>query len=571
MRVPTAITLRPYQEAAKAAVYDHLRTRDDNPCVVIPTAGGKTPLLASICTDAARLWAGRVLVLAHVRELLEQAADKLAKMCPDVRVGIYSAGLGHRDKDAAVVVAGIQSVFRRACELGAFDLILIDEAHLVTMEGEGMYRQFLAEAMTVNPSARVIGFTATPFRMKDGPICTLTGFLNHVCYEVGIKELIADGYLCPLITKAGTVKADLGGVRVRAGEYAADDLEQVMDDGGLVTAACAEIVELAADRKAVLIFASGVSHAHHICDHLYDNCGVDCGIVTGETPSAERANILQRFLDGQLKYLVNVNVLTTGFDAPNIDCVALLRPTLSPGLYYQMVGRGFRTNPGKANCLVLDYGGNTLRHGPVDQLPAARRLIDGAGIAPAKECPECHSVVAAGYATCPDCGHEFPPPVKQAHDTEASDAAVLSGQVTLTMHNVSGTQYSTHRRRNAGNDAPQTMRVDYEIGCQRFQSEWVCFEHDGYARQKAEQWWRRRSPDRVPDSAEEAVNLARAGRLAPTVRISVRSISGEKYDRIAGYSLGEMPKPANLDDQQFSADALDFKFGDNEPVGKEPW
>src|SRR5262245_53133770 len=157
--------LRPYQEAAKQAVYDHLRARDDHPCVVIPTAGGKTPVIASICKDAVGCWGGRVLILAHLRELLEQAADKLHRTCPEIGFGVYSAGLKRRDNGQSVIVAGIQSVYRRACELDPFDLVIVDEAHMIPQEGDGMYRQFLADARVVNPRLRVIGFTATPFRL----------------------------------------------------------------------------------------------------------------------------------------------------------------------------------------------------------------------------------------------------------------------------------------------------------------------------------------------------------------------------------------------------------------------
>src|ERR1700739_3306037 len=189
------LLLRPYQEAARAAVYDYLRTHDDNPCVVIPTAGGKTPVMASICNDAVTLWNGRVLILAHVKELLEQTADKLHQVCPEIPFGIYSAGLGRRDSTHPVIVAGIQSVYKRACELDAFDLVLIDEAHMIPLEGAGMYRQFLADARTGKPDPRVTGFPAPPFRMKTGPICVPaeeSGILNAVCFEVGVRELIRD-------------------------------------------------------------------------------------------------------------------------------------------------------------------------------------------------------------------------------------------------------------------------------------------------------------------------------------------------------------------------------------------
>ena len=207
-------------------------------------------------------------------------------------------------------------------------------------------------------------------------------------------------------------------------------------------------------------------------------------------------------------------MLTTGFDAPNIDCVVLLRPTMSPGLYYQMVGRGFRLHPGKENCLVLDFGGNVVRHGPVDQIKVKERSLGGKGEAPAKECPECHSVIAAAYATCPDCGYEFPPPERPTHDATATQASILSGQVTNTSYAVSDVYYSVHTKRGAGEDAPKTMRVDYKVGWHEYKSEWVCFEHSGYARQKAIAWWQRRSPDPVPPTVERAVELAQCGALA---------------------------------------------------------
>jgi DNA repair protein RadD len=531
------IELRPYQQAAKAAVYEHLRTRDDNPCVVIPTAGGKTPIMASICKDAIGLWNGRVLVLAHVKELLEQTADKLTKICPEVRFGVYSAGLKRRDTDHQVIVAGIQSVYQRACELGAFDLILIDEAHLVPQEGDGMYRQFLADARVVNPNVRMIGFTATPFRMKTGPICTPDGFLNTICYEIGVRELIRDGYLCPLVTKAGRTKVDTGALHVRGGEFVADEVENLMDQDALVEAACAEIIEHTHGRRACLIFASGIHHGEHIVKLLAQKHGVECGFVCGDT--GERDALLRRFRQGELKYLCNVNVLTTGFDATNIDCVVLLRPTLSPGLYYQMLGRGFRLHPGKLDCLVLDFGGNVLRHGPADQLqpPDAKRAGDRP--APAKECPECQAVIAAGYATCPHCGHAFPPPQRRKHDSTASEAGILSRQVKTTRYAVQDVRYSVYTRRD---HATRSMRVDYKIGWQKYKSEWVCFEHDGYARHRAVHWWQRRSPDPVPDTAEDAVAIASNGGVALTTVISVRSVAGEPYDRIVGYELGAMPE-----------------------------
>jgi DNA repair protein RadD len=538
--------LRPYQRECVDAVYEHLRTRDDNPCAVVPTAGGKTPIMATICKDAVGQWNGRVLILAHVKELLEQSADKLRAVCPEIEFGIYSAGLKRRDTRNPVIIAGIQSVYKRACELDAFDLVLVDEAHLIPLEGEGMYRQFLADAKVINPDLRIVGFTATPFRFKTGPICTPEGFLNHICYEVGVRELIVGGYLCPLITKAGINKADFGGLHVRGGEFVADEMEALMDDDRLVEAACGETVGYTRERRGVLIFASGVKHGEHIVRVLKERHDVECGFVTGETPAKERDATLGRFRRGELRYLCNVNVLTTGFDAPHIDCVALVRPTMSPGLYYQMVGRGFRLHPGKANCLVLDFGGNVMRHGPVDDIKVTT-MDRGSGQAPAKECPECQAVIAAGFAACPQCGYVFPPPERQKHDAKASEAGILKGQVTTTQYRVDDVYYSVHTKRGASEDAPKTMRVDYKVGWHQYKSEWICFEHEGYARQKAIAWWRRHSPDPVPDTAERAVEIAQGGGVATTRGITVRTVTGDEFERITDYELGPLPEPVASD------------------------
>ena len=535
------LQLREYQRQAVEAVYRHLRERDDHPCVVIPTAGGKTPCLATVCRDAVGQWQGRVLILAHVKELLEQAVEKLNLVAPELllQIGVYSAGLKSRDTEHPIIVAGVQSVFRRAAELGRFDLVIIDEAHMIPPDGDGMYRTLLAGLKETNPALRVIGLTATPFRMTSGPICAPENVLNAVCFEVGVRELIVQGYLCPLKTKAGREKADTESLHVRAGEFIAGETEALMDTDALVESACREILDYTRDRKSCLLFASGVQHAEHIAATL-SRLGAQCGTVLGETADAERAGLLADFRAGRLKYLVNVGVLTHGFDAPNIDCVALLRPTLSPGLFYQMVGRGFRLHPGKRDCLVLDFGGNALRHGPVDALKV-KRQGDGEGEAPAKECPACQAVIAAGYTTCPECGHAFPERERARHDAQAGTAGVLSGEVSVETCPVEEIVYGVHQKRGAPPEAPRSLRVEYRLGWSRWQSEWVCFEHTGFARHKAELWWRRRSNTPVPETAEDAVYLALHGALCLTRKITVRSVAGEEFARIVGYELGEKP------------------------------
>ena len=530
-------TLRPYQEAAVAAVYAHLAARDDNPCVVLPTGAGKSLILSRIVADVVERWHGRILVLTHVKELVDQNATQAARFLSPLLIGVHSAGLKRRDLDHPVIVAGIQSVYQKACDLGRFDVALVDEAHLLAPDGEGMYRTFFADAKAVNPNLRIVGLTATPFRLKDGPICAPGNLLNHVCYEIGVKELIRDGFLSPLISKAGKVKADTASLHVRGGEFVADEVADLMDTDDLVRTACAEIAEHTRDRRACLIFAAGVQHAEHVATTLTHTTGCEVACIFGHTPDGERDAIIARFKRGDLRYLVNVAVLTTGFDAPQVDCVVLLRPTLSPGLYYQMAGRGFRLAPGKADCLVLDFGGNVLRHGPVDALKITDQNERGNGEAPAKECPQCQAVIAAGFAACPQCGFVFPPPAREQHEREASSAGVLSGQVTITEHAVRDVFFAVHQKRDAAPDAPKSLRVEYEIGLNRYQREWVCVEHAGYARGKAETWWRARSTLPMPSTAAEACRLANAGVLARTTRITVRTVAGEEFERITDHLI----------------------------------
>ncbi|QDV62493.1 DEAD/DEAH box helicase [Crateriforma conspicua] len=545
--------LRGYQQAAVDAVYDHLRNRNDNPVAVLPTGAGKSLVLAKIASDAVSRWSGRVLILAHVKELLEQNADKVRRLCPEIKVGLYSAGLKKRDTKTPILVAGIQSIYKRACDLDPFDLIVVDEAHLISKKGDGMYRQFLADCKVINPHVRVIGLTATPFRLDSGMICSPDHFLNHVCYEIGIKELIRDGFLCPLISKAGVNRADFSGVHIRAGEFVSDEVDRLAGDQALVSAACAEIVELSSDRRAILNFATSVAHGQQVVETLRTNHGIECGFVTGQTPAAERDEVLARFRGDEcdslfgrepLRYLCNVNVLTTGFDAPRVDCVVMLRPTMSPGLLYQCVGRGFRLHPNKQNCLVLDFGGNIERHGPIDQIKPKEKQSRTGQLPPAKECEKCHTLVACGYANCPECGHPFPPPDRESHEAQASEAGVLSGEVSDTEYDVHDVVYRIHRKRDAEDDAPRCLRVDYMIGLDHWQSEFICIEHSGFARRKAETWWRERCLDPCPENADEALELADARLLATTEAITVRSITGERYDRIIKYRLSEIPNSA---------------------------
>jgi len=524
--------LRPYQQESVHAVYEHLQNREDNPCVVLPTGSGKSIVIAQICSDAVLRWGGRVLILAHVKELLQQNADKLHRLAPDVDFGIYSAGLKSRRTKESVIVAGIQSVYERACELGAFDLILIDEVHMLPESGEGMYRTFLKEAKIVNPNVRLIGFTATPYRMTSGMICKPENLLNHVCYEKGIKELINEGFLCRIHTKVPAQKIDCSNLHVRNGEFRSDEVAELFSTENAVHSIFADIFKKAKDRNKILIFCADVAQATLFQREIQRVA--DAGLITGDTPAQERAELIARFQDQPtgllqettpLRWLVNVNVLTTGFDAPMIDCVVLARPTLSPGLYYQMVGRGFRLYASKTDTLVLDYGGNIQRHGCIDAITLKIKSGGNGGDAPIRECPECHTVLPISVSRCASCGYIFPIPeaVSKLED-KASNEGILSGQTTEVFYDVQEISYSKHYKKNGTPDDPPTLRVEYRVGFNEFVSKWVCPEHKGWAwSNKFVPWWKQHCNIQPPTSVDEALYYAEGSIMPKAATLPLRN------------------------------------------------
>ncbi len=545
-----AIELRQYQQDALAAVYQHLRTRDDNPCVVLPTGSGKTPLLAQICRDTAERWQGRILVLSHVKELLEQAAKHLSSFLPINMVGLHSAGLGRRDTAHPVIVAGIQTVANLAGELGPFNIIVVDEAHLIPEKGEGRYLTFLRDAKVVNPKVRVIGLTATPFRLGSGRLCKPGNILNHVCYEANVKELIVDGWLCPLRTKRGIECANLSNVKIAStGDFATDEMQAAFES--IIKPACEEIAALCAERKSVLIFAAGVEHCRMVADALGGE------MVVGETDARGRASLIARFRAGEIKYLVNVGVLTTGFDAPNVDAVVLLRATMSAGLYCQMVGRGLRKHPAKTDCLILDYGDNAVRHGPIDRIEVVDKKGKGAAEeTPGKECPNCHEVIAVQYRICPQCEFEFPQNFAKRHNPNASDAPILSEESRVEEVSVITTNYFQNiKEKDSGPSV--TLRVEYQPDgfLSKRIMQFLCFDHPpgSWARKNAEAWWRERSNAPVPATVMDALAMAKRGALAEPEAITLVTQSDKKYPEIVGMQLGDKPywEPMEEDDEAF--------------------
>ena len=523
------IQLRTYQRAAVDSIPAYFEANTGNPLICVPTGGGKTPIMTTFMREAIEAWPStRIVLLSHVKELLDQSATTLWRMWPSAPMSVYSAGLRSKDLSGQIVIAGIQSIYRRAYDLQQVDLILIDECHLLGDSETGMYRRFLKDVAEINGRVPVIGFTATPWRETSGLLHRGPNALfTDIAFEIGMGELIEAGWLAPLRCKGTRTTLDVAGVHSRGGDYIASELQAAVDHDDINRAIVGELIEKGQDRRSWLLFGAGVDHARHLCD-LIRAAGIEAACVFGETPAAERDAIVADFRAGRLRCLVNVAALLIGFDAPQVDLIGVARPTRSKGRYVQMLGRGTRLSPGKSDCLVLDWAGVVAQHGPVDLVRGKERQASEEGAPPMKVCPECDEQILAGLRRCPVCGHEFPAPdmAERLHD-RAVESAVLSRELQdsdwLPVVEV-------HYRRHEKQGSPPSLRIDYRCGLNGY-ADWICLEHPGYAGEKAHRWWRSRFGQDPPATVEEA--LRRSSGLPCPSHIRIRQEG--RYWRVIAY------------------------------------
>ena len=467
--------LRPYQRATIDALYTWFSNNSiGHPVIVLPTAAGKSVIVASLVQEALQSWPEtRILMLTHSKELIEQNHDKMLEVWPDAPMGVYSASIGRKELSEPITFAGIQSIRNHAKSIGHIDLVIIDECHLLNNKDVGAYRKFIGELESINPHIRVIGLTATPYRLGQGYLTEGDNSLfTDIIDPTSIEQLVADGFLAPLRSKHTKGQIDVTGVHKQGGEYKAGELEDAAmnHNSGIV----AETLSKSAHCKSVLIFASGVAHAQKLAELFDGKC------ITGATPKGEREQIISDFKAGNFKYLTNANVLTTGFNHPDLDCIVLARPTMSPGLYVQMAGRGMRLKSHTDHCLVLDFAGAVSQHGPVTQVIPPSKKGNKPGDAPVKTCPndDCMELVHISVMVCPACGYEWPKIEKKV---------TLHNEDIMGVHplelNVTAWTWNTHHSAQSGKEM---LRVKYYGGLSDpTVIEYLPVTHDGFAGDKA--------------------------------------------------------------------------------------
>lgn len=472
--------LRPYQQRAIDELYNWFRSNPKgHPVVAMPGGSGKSVVIGQIVKDAVQNWPEtRILMLVHSKELVAQNASKLRQLWRNAPLGIYSASIGKRQVDA-ITYAGIQTVRNRAKEIGRVDLCIVDECHAISHKDTGSYRKLLADLMAINPDMRVIGFSASPYRLGHGMINEGDDALfTDILEPVTIEELVYKGYLSPLSSKVPKFLLDTKGLHKRGGEYIAGEMEDRFNTNANNLGVVRELISAAQDRKHWLIFCSGVDHSEAMAQMLQAH-NISAVSLTANASKAEREKKLADFESGKVKAMCNVGILTTGYDFEALDCIAFLRSTMSPGLYLQMAVRGMRIAPGKKDCLVLDFAGVVRQHGAITAVEPPKKGGSGDGEAPVRICDQCHEICHASAKVCPACGHVFPPPKEKDFKLHDDDIMGLSAQEMF----VTGWAWREHISRTSGK---QMLAVAYYGGLtDQPITEYFTITHDGYAGQKA--------------------------------------------------------------------------------------
>lgn len=544
-----AFAPRWYQAEAVASIHNYFGSGGrGNPVVAMPTGTGKSVVIAQFIMGVMQQWPNqRMMMITHVKELIEQNAEKLLQMWPSAPLGIYSAGLNSRDMRLPLIFGGIQSIapeIKRADpnappmfkHFGFIDLIIIDECHLLSEKEDSGYQYVIDELRKINPNLKVIGLTATPYRTKIGTI-TDNGIFTDMCYDItdfeSFNRLVREGFLAPLVARMGQSQIDMSEVKMRAGEFVESDVVKAMNKDDTIVKVVNEIIYYGyGQRKAWLMFATGIETTEHMAS-IFQSYGMDVLPVHSKLNSTVNDETIAAFKAGEILGIVNGQKLTTGFDHPPIDLIGDANPTSSPGKHVQKMGRGTRPCEGKENCLYLDFGRNVERLGPINDpiVPNNKRRKSKPGDAPVKLCPNCGIYAHTTARVCENCEFEFPKNMMTNVSKSSSTFAPMrlsEEEKVIETFEVSQVFNTVHRKANT----PPSIRVTYACGLQSF-SEFVTLEHQGYAKQRAREWWKMRHGEEPPKTTEEAMQKFSELRVPKRIRVWVN----KKYPEILSVEM----------------------------------
>ena len=557
---------RSYQLECVDRIFDYYQHGGrGNFLTALPTGTGKSLIPPLFMQRAMREYPGqRFIILTHVKELISQNFKALQAVWPTAPASIYSAGLGTKEAHAPIVVGGIGSVVNAIGKIGRRDMLFIDEAHLLSPNENSMYQKAISELLQYNPHMKVGGLTATPFRMGQGRLTDnvfrdgvehpsiFTDMVFDITGVEAFSRLIDEYYLSPLVPRCTENVIDVSDVRQLAYDFNQRQLQESIERQNVTQRALTEACDLCRDRKCWIVFGAGIKNCIQIKD-LLNRMGISAVAVHSNTKEYqmsddERNKAIAAFKNGRFRAIVSNNILTTGFDHPQVDAIIDLRPTTSIPLHIQKYGRGTRPYfapwytyemlqhfqhrrdaieaGGKRNCLVLDFAGNTPRLGPInDPKIPSRKRGDGTGDVPVKLCPECGSYCHTTARICSECNHEFV--FKSKLKPEASTAEIIVRNRVDVQH-VPVTNMFCRIHTKTGK--PDSLKVSYLCGI-NIVNVWLSFEHKGLAKHKAHEWWRQHQGDDIPETTAEAYRRFSECRQTGSLRVDY----GGKYPQVLEY------------------------------------
>ncbi len=537
----TQLVPRAYQEEAVNSLFSYFGSKTGNPVVAMPTGTGKAFVIAMFLQRAFRITARqKVLVVTHVKELIGQNYKEFIDLWPNAPAGIYSSGLKRKDTNNNIIFCGIASIIKNLDAFGKIDLIIVDECHLVSQEDQSMYLKVFAILKKLNPFLKIIGLTATPWRQGQGSL-TNDGIFTDCCFNIcdmeSFNRLIREGYLCTLIGPRTKAEYDLSGVHVRGGEFVEKELQDAMNRDDITYAALQESIVAGHDRKCWLVFGTGIKHVETITAML-NYLGISACCVHSKMPEKQRDKNIADWKAGKYKAIVNNGILTTGVNHKPIDMIVMLRATHSVILWIQMLGRGTRPWWEKINTLVMDFAGNTLRLGPINDPMIPRKKGDKVGEVPIKVCPICemYNHISARFCggkptkTPEGCGHPFA--FKTLLETNASDAVLIKTSEPILpvygIFEVATITFNMHQKIGK----PNSVKVTYWCGLKKF-TQYVLFEHEGSGQRKAQSWWKMRSQLPCPTNSVEALKITDQLLVPTHIKVHVNA----KYPEIVDVSF----------------------------------
>lgn len=541
------IQFRPYQEDGLQALWQYFMGHSGNPIIAWPTGTGKSLLPAEfIRRTMVNYPSQRFLLSTHVKELILQNAEKLTTVWPNAPMGINSAGLKQRDFIQPIIYGGIQSMYKIATAFGWRDILFIDECQLLSQDDDSMYHVLINALRMINPMMKVIGLSATPYRIGQG-LLTDGGLFTHIAHDLtsleNFNKLLADGYLAPLIPKKTNLILDVSNVGTAKGEFIQSQLQHEIDKAEITWKGLQETVAIAHNRRSWLIYATGIEHAEHISEML-NSMGIECAPVHSKRTAEWNEAALKAHKECRLRAIVSYSKLTTGLDHPHVDLIVVFRPTMSVSLWVQLLGRGTRpvyelgydlnTSDGrlaaiaastKQNCLVLDFARNTLRLGPINDPLIPKKKGDKGGTVPIKECEKCgiwHHIKAI---KCTECDNPFDFEVKivehAATEQLIRDAPIIEPP-QIEVFDVSMVFYAKKQKK----DKNPYIQVTYFCGMNAFK-EFVFPENTKFRKPFAD-WWKMRHVSEPPSTTDNALQFTSELRPPKRIRVHMNKMVGGK-------------------------------------------